>query len=78
MPESITQLNNYLQAKQATHTISWLDYSTGPSHDIKWTVQCKISGELKGAVPFAGTGVANTKAAAKEEAARQALVSLGL
>ncbi|KAJ7755074.1 hypothetical protein DFH07DRAFT_959645 [Mycena maculata] len=90
MANYITQLNNYFQAQKASHTLSWVEYSTGPSHEIKWTVQCKISGEVKGAVPIAsiilgnilkhllkGTGVADSKAAAKEEAARQALVALG-
>ncbi|KAJ7717485.1 hypothetical protein DFH07DRAFT_973572 [Mycena maculata] len=71
MANYITQLNNYFQAQKASHTLSWVEYSTGPSHEIKWTVQCKISGEVK------GTGVADSKAAAKEEAARQALVALG-
>ncbi|KAJ6541929.1 hypothetical protein B0H19DRAFT_1381477 [Mycena capillaripes] len=72
MANSITMLNNYFQAKQATHTLSWAESSSGPSHEIKWTVQCKVSGEVK------GTGVADSKAAAKEEAARQALVALGV
>ncbi|KAJ7117240.1 hypothetical protein C8R43DRAFT_960738 [Mycena crocata] len=51
------------QARKASHLISWVEYSTGPSHEIKWTVICKSS------------GVADTKSAAKEEAARQALAS---
>jgi len=72
MANSVTQLNNYFQARQASHTVSWVEYSTGPSHAIKWTVECKVSGEVK------GTGVADSKAAAKEEAARQALVALGV
>ncbi|KAJ7922852.1 hypothetical protein B0H13DRAFT_1982054 [Mycena leptocephala] len=72
MTSSITQLNNYLQGRQASHTLSWVEFSVGPSHEIKWTVQCKVSGEVK------GTGVADNKAAAKEEAARQALIALGV
>ncbi|KAJ7921251.1 hypothetical protein B0H13DRAFT_2417519 [Mycena leptocephala] len=69
---SITLLNNYLQAKQASHTLSWAESSAGPAYEIKWTVVCKVSGEAK------GIGVADSKAAAKEEAARQALVALGV
>ncbi|KAJ7687439.1 hypothetical protein B0H17DRAFT_1070214 [Mycena rosella] len=71
MTSYVTQLNNYFQGKKASHTLSWSESSTGASHEIKWTVQCKVSGEVK------GTGVADTKAAAKEEAARQALVAYG-
>ncbi|KAJ7816482.1 hypothetical protein B0H13DRAFT_2136622 [Mycena leptocephala] len=66
----ITQLNNYLEGQKRSHTLSWSEYSIGPSHEIKWTVQCKISGEVK------GTGVSDSKAAAKEEAARQVLAVL--
>ncbi|KAJ7361272.1 hypothetical protein DFH08DRAFT_951865 [Mycena albidolilacea] len=72
MANSVTQLNNYFQGKQASHIVSWAEYSTGPSHAIKWTVQCKVSGEVK------GTGVADSKAAAKEDAAKQALKALGI
>ncbi|KAF7342818.1 Pleiotropic drug resistance ABC transporter protein [Mycena sanguinolenta] len=69
---SVTQLNNYLQARDASHTVMWEEYSTGPSHAIKWTVECKVSGKVK------GTGTADSKAAAKEEAARMALIALGI
>ncbi|KAJ7897324.1 hypothetical protein B0H14DRAFT_3425353 [Mycena olivaceomarginata] len=72
MTDSVTQLNNYFQRNQASHTLSWAEKSTGPSHAIKWTVECKVSGEVK------GTGVADSKAAAKEEAAKQALKALGI
>ncbi|KAJ7361276.1 hypothetical protein DFH08DRAFT_1074303 [Mycena albidolilacea] len=72
MTDSVTKLNNYLQRKQASHTLSWAENSTGPSHAIKWTVECKVSGEVK------GTGVADSKAAAKEDAAKQALKALGI
>ncbi|KAJ7817012.1 hypothetical protein B0H13DRAFT_2459076 [Mycena leptocephala] len=47
---------------QASHTMSWAEFSTGPA---QWTVQFKVHGEVK--------GVADSKGAAKEEAARQAL-----
>ncbi|KAF8204321.1 hypothetical protein K438DRAFT_556107 [Mycena galopus ATCC 62051] len=72
MANSVTQLNNYFQGTKASHTVSWVEYSSGPSHAIKWTVECKVSGEVK------GTGVADSKAAAKEEAARLALEALGV
>ncbi|KAF8201066.1 hypothetical protein K438DRAFT_1965594 [Mycena galopus ATCC 62051] len=52
--------------------MSWAESSNGPSHETKWTVECKVSGEVK------GTGVAASKAAAKIEAAKQALVALGV
>ncbi|KAJ6520271.1 hypothetical protein C8R45DRAFT_55367 [Mycena sanguinolenta] len=72
MSNSVTQLNNYFQAKRASHTVSWVEYSAGPSHAIKWTVECKVSGDVK------GTATADSKAAAKEEAARLALIALGI
>ncbi|KAJ7150292.1 hypothetical protein C8R46DRAFT_1229860 [Mycena filopes] len=72
MTSSITTLNNYYQGKNAIHLVSWVESSSGPSHQIKWTVQCKVSGEVK------GTGVADSKSAAKEEAARLAIVALGI
>ncbi|KAJ7103112.1 hypothetical protein B0H15DRAFT_811003 [Mycena belliarum] len=71
MASYVTQLNNYLQGQKIIHTLSWSESSVGPSHEIKWTVQCKVSGVVK------GTGVADSKSAAKEEAARQALASYG-
>ncbi|KAJ7481010.1 hypothetical protein B0H11DRAFT_2280302, partial [Mycena galericulata] len=63
----IERLNNYFQAKKASHTVSWIESFTGPSHDIKWTVVCKLAGKAL------GTGVADSRAAAKDEAARRAL-----
>ncbi|KAJ6623100.1 hypothetical protein B0H10DRAFT_2213790 [Mycena sp. CBHHK59/15] len=71
-PDYVTQLNNHFQGQKASHTLSWEEYSTGLSHEIKWTVIYKVSGEVK------GTGVAVNKSAAKEEAARQTLVALGV
>ncbi|KAK7063845.1 hypothetical protein R3P38DRAFT_2820763 [Favolaschia claudopus] len=72
MANAVTQLNNYFQGKGAPHAVSWVEHSTGPSHAVKWTVQCKVSGEV------IGTGTADTKAAAKEEAAKEALAALGV
>ncbi|KAJ6601392.1 hypothetical protein DFH09DRAFT_1302675 [Mycena vulgaris] len=72
MTSYITQLNNYFQGQKSSHVVSYSESSQGPSHDIKWTVQCKVSGVVK------GTGVASSKNAAKEEAAKQALATYGL
>ncbi|KAJ7292883.1 hypothetical protein C8J57DRAFT_9198 [Mycena rebaudengoi] len=71
MANYITQLNNYFQARKTIHILSWVESGVGPSNQKKWTVQCKVAGEVK------GTGVGDTKASAKEEAARQALEALG-
>ncbi|KAJ7708944.1 hypothetical protein B0H17DRAFT_1264538, partial [Mycena rosella] len=49
----VTQLNNYFQGHKESHPLSWSESSTGVSREIKWTVQCKVSGEVK------GTGVAD-------------------
>ncbi|KAK7007020.1 hypothetical protein R3P38DRAFT_3034159 [Favolaschia claudopus] len=65
-PEKKYKDSNF-QGKGAPHAVSWVEHSTGPSHAVKWTVQCKVSGEV------IGTGTADTKAAAKEEAAKEAL-----
>ncbi|KAJ7838047.1 hypothetical protein B0H13DRAFT_2420074 [Mycena leptocephala] len=64
---------NYVNNFQASKPfLSWVESAVGPAHEMMWTVQCKVSGEVK------GTGVAHSKADAKEEAARQALVALGV
>lgn len=44
-----------------------MEESSGPSHEVIWTVHCKIGGEIK------GTGVAAQKAQAKQAAAKEAL-----
>ncbi|KAJ7897340.1 hypothetical protein B0H14DRAFT_2557942 [Mycena olivaceomarginata] len=59
-------------SKQATLASPASVVCTIDSDLLKWTVQCKVSGEVK------GTGVADSKAAAKEEAAKQALKALGV
>ncbi|KAF8978317.1 hypothetical protein BDQ17DRAFT_1550578 [Cyathus striatus] len=60
-------LNNYLQEKQQSSLLAWVEQSSGPSHETTWTVQCKVDGQVL------GTGKAATKQAAKDVAARQAL-----
>ncbi|KAF8915117.1 hypothetical protein CPB85DRAFT_1560573 [Mucidula mucida] len=91
--EFVTQLNNctsYFQAKGDTTSVSYQESVEGPSDKAQWTVICKgeprnglhlsrradlgnpVSGQTK------GTGKAASKAAAKEEAARQTLQALGV
>ncbi|KAF7352170.1 DRBM domain-containing protein [Mycena venus] len=69
---SVTYLNNYFQVKKPGFILSWVEYSTGPSHAIKWVVVYKVLDQVK------GIGIADSKAAAREEAARQALINLGI
>ncbi|KAF9021736.1 hypothetical protein BDZ89DRAFT_227693 [Hymenopellis radicata] len=72
MPKFVTQLNNYFQARGDTTAVSYSEAVDGPSDKAQWTVICKVSGQTK------GTGKAASKAAAKEEAARQTLQALGV
>ncbi|KAJ7204489.1 hypothetical protein GGX14DRAFT_460660 [Mycena pura] len=72
MASSVTRMNNYLQSKGQAHLLSWSESSSGPSNQIAWTIQCKVDGDVL------GTGVADTKASAREAAASQALQTLGL
>ncbi|KAJ7610972.1 hypothetical protein FB45DRAFT_329138 [Roridomyces roridus] len=48
----VTKLNNYYQTLQASHTVSWPDFQSGLSHQPQWTVQCKVSGDVKGAQDY--------------------------
>ncbi|ESK96210.1 hypothetical protein Moror_7200 [Moniliophthora roreri MCA 2997] len=65
--EYITLLNNHFQKPgQDPTALSYAESCQGPSDKAVWTVVCKVNGEVK------GTGVAGTKAAAKEDAAQQA------
>ncbi|KAK7036227.1 hypothetical protein R3P38DRAFT_618494 [Favolaschia claudopus] len=72
MSNAVTRLNNYFQSRQATHSVSWSEQLSGPKHQRKWTMQVKAFGELL------GTGTADTKSVAKEKAAEEALVALGI
>ncbi|KAK0481503.1 hypothetical protein IW261DRAFT_1418569 [Armillaria novae-zelandiae] len=78
MPKFVTLLNNckasrlqtsalVLTARGDTSVLSYQESVVGPSDKAEWTVVCKVSGEIK------GIGVASSKAAAKETAAKQAL-----
>ncbi|KAI0639872.1 hypothetical protein C8Q77DRAFT_1152808 [Trametes polyzona] len=78
MPRYVVDLNNCkctaianLQKKGQLSALTWSETSTGAGNSIAWTATCRISGEV------AGTSTSNQKGAAKEEAARQALVRLG-
>ncbi|KAF9786752.1 hypothetical protein BJ322DRAFT_1106871 [Thelephora terrestris] len=70
----VMSLNNYLQGVggNLASMLSWEEVSSGPPHALMWTVVCKIRGE-----PY-GSAYASRKMAAKEEAARQALLRLGV
>ncbi|SJL06415.1 uncharacterized protein ARMOST_09751 [Armillaria ostoyae] len=72
MPKFVTLLNNYFQARGDTSVLSYQESVVGPSDRAEWTVVCKVSGEIK------GIGVASSKSAAKETAAKQALQRLGV
>jgi len=65
------QLNNYVQRVYKTHTvISWDNEQLGPEHDSNWKSVVKINHTTY------GTGTARLLDNAREEAARQALISL--
>ncbi|KAJ7229889.1 hypothetical protein GGX14DRAFT_409580, partial [Mycena pura] len=49
-------------SKGQSHLLSWTESSVGPAHATKWNVQCKR------------TGIADSKTAAREEAAGQSLM----
>ncbi|KIL71446.1 hypothetical protein M378DRAFT_194596 [Amanita muscaria Koide BX008] len=58
-------------ATQKGHTITWSAESTGPHHQPTWTVRCCLNGTEK------GRGTGKSQKAAKEDAARQAWVTMG-
>ncbi|EIW64051.1 uncharacterized protein TRAVEDRAFT_41469 [Trametes versicolor FP-101664 SS1] len=73
MPRYAVDLNNreYIKQNQLA-ALNWVESHTGAGNNIQWTTTCKINGEVH------GTGTSSVKNTAKEEAARQALVKLGL
>ncbi|KAJ7693413.1 hypothetical protein B0H17DRAFT_1060072 [Mycena rosella] len=71
MGSHVTRFNNYTQSRRVSHLVRWPACSTGSSDRTQWTVQCEVSGVVQ------GTGVAGSKTAAREEAARQALIACG-
>jgi len=66
------QLNNFIQATKGEHTLTWEEYSNGPLHQIVWSVMCRIDG-----IPF-GAAIDFKKNIARDQAARIALISLGV
>jgi len=65
-------LHNYLQERKEVHLLSWAESAPTPPNPMKWTVQCKIRGEIK------GIGVAVQKSAAKQAAAKEACEALSI
>ncbi|KAI8981197.1 hypothetical protein BD414DRAFT_538019 [Trametes punicea] len=63
---------SHLQKQGQGFALTWGEGHTGEGNNIQWTMICKINNEVM------GTGTAPTKTAAKEEAAKQTLVKLGL
>jgi len=61
-----------MQSIQQAHTVSWAESCSGPPNALTWTVECKVSGEVK------GTGSDARKANAKDAAAKEALEALGV
>ncbi|KIJ22049.1 hypothetical protein PAXINDRAFT_95489 [Paxillus involutus ATCC 200175] len=51
--------------------INWESESEGPPHQPRWAVKCLVNGVLR------GTGTGRNQKVAKEEAARQAFLSMG-
>ncbi|CDO73155.1 hypothetical protein BN946_scf185007.g210 [Trametes cinnabarina] len=72
MPRYLVELNNYLQKQGQSSALGWTESQTGAGNNILWTMTCKLNGEVM------GSATAHQKGAAKEEAARQTLVTLGL
>ncbi|KAI0715084.1 hypothetical protein C8Q76DRAFT_729540 [Earliella scabrosa] len=65
-------LNNYLQRQGQLAALHWGEEQVGPPGQRAWQMTCFINGEQK------GVGIAAQKGAAKDLAAREALVNLGL
>nr|GAT61341.1 predicted protein [Mycena chlorophos] len=59
------ELNNYAQRRG--YTMTWDEHASGPRENETWTCTVYISGQVY------GRGIASTKNAAKDAAARQAL-----
>ncbi|KAF9519144.1 hypothetical protein BS47DRAFT_1358293 [Hydnum rufescens UP504] len=61
-----------IQATKGAHTLRWEEHSDGPPHQIVWYVLCRIDN-----IPF-GAAADLKKNIAKDQAARIALISLGV
>ncbi|KAI0783362.1 hypothetical protein C8Q75DRAFT_444164 [Abortiporus biennis] len=68
--EGTVALNNFLQARNQLHLLSWEERNAGPPHLTQWTVTCKFGGEVLGV----GTGA--QKHIARDAAAAVALKAL--
>ncbi|OCH91808.1 hypothetical protein OBBRIDRAFT_871740 [Obba rivulosa] len=64
------QLNNLIQSRGESNVVSWSVDMCGPRHNPTWTATVYISGTVY------GRSVGTNREAAKEEAARQALMIL--
>lgn len=64
------ELNNYLQSKGKTATVSWDESWTGPRHDPVWTCVCKIDRTE------CSSGTGKNKHEARNKASRLALRTL--
>ncbi|KAI9057053.1 hypothetical protein FKP32DRAFT_1681793 [Trametes sanguinea] len=64
------ELNNYLQERRMLALLHWEDKQDGPRHEVTWTSQCKIHGEVL------GTGKGSKLTAARDAAANAALAVL--
>ncbi|KAI0361115.1 hypothetical protein OH77DRAFT_397721 [Trametes cingulata] len=72
MPRYVVDLNNYLQKQGQLAALRWNEVPDGVGQNMQWVATCYINEEAL------GTATAKQKSAAKEEAARQTLVKLGL
>ncbi|KDQ10800.1 hypothetical protein BOTBODRAFT_177872 [Botryobasidium botryosum FD-172 SS1] len=68
----VTELNNYMFKIGRSAEIEWVENCTGPPHNPIWHIRCTVGSHG----PFFGTG--NKKMVAKNEAATNALIALGL
>ncbi|KAI0720175.1 hypothetical protein C8Q72DRAFT_890708 [Fomitopsis betulina] len=71
MSSAVMRLNNYLQKTGRAMQLSWYEHSTGPANALKWTVECKLNGQV------IGDATSPRKGDAKEAAAAMALRRLG-
>ncbi|KAI0375470.1 hypothetical protein BV20DRAFT_273138 [Pilatotrama ljubarskyi] len=72
MPRYVVDLNNYLQKQGQLAALRWTEVPAGAGNNMQWTASCILNDEVM------GTATSKQKSAAKEEAARQTLVRLGL
>ncbi|VDB99569.1 unnamed protein product [Peniophora sp. CBMAI 1063] len=66
---SLSYLNQV--ASQRRINVAWNTNMSGPSHNPQWTAECVLNGIVK------GTGIAQSKQAAKEQAARSTVHMMG-